>query len=91
MEEFPDTKYSNVGFGRQKSNSEDVLSKPSKSMIEALDKEILHIKFHKRALKNVRANAGPIILLIVLCMVAPSPIFDPFYPPVLYMEYHYAT
>ena len=72
MEKFPDTKYSNVLFEIQKSKSEDVLSKPSKSLIKVLDKEIQHVKFYKKAFKNVRANVGPITLLIVLCMVAPS-------------------
>ena len=72
MEEFPDTKYSNGGFEIRKSKSEDVLSKPSKSLIKVFDKEIQHVKFHKKAFKNVRANVGPITLLIVLCMVAPS-------------------
>ena len=72
MEKFPDTKYLNVLFEIQKSKSEDVLSKPSKSLIKVLDKEIQHVKFHKKAFKNVRANVGPITLLIVLCIVAPS-------------------
>ena len=68
MDEFSDKKYPNFVFGRQNFNREDVLFKPSKSMILALDKELLHANVYKRAFENLRTNFGPITLLFILCM-----------------------
>ena len=52
----------------QKSCSEDVLSKPCKDFMIDIQSQ----GKKKMYLKNARANIGPIIALLVLCMLVPS-------------------
>ena len=66
MEELPAT--SNLKHG-QKSHSEDVLSKPSKS---ALIEDDIQSKLHKNIFKNLKSNVGSIVMLVLLCIMTPS-------------------
>ena len=65
MEELSVTRKMIVG---QKSKSEDVLSKPTKDFLHARQKQ----GKKKRYLTNLKSNIGPLISLIILCMLFPS-------------------